>query len=255
MAPQLDLNETGKALFQKAATELQAEMLVELAKCGSHLRCAPVTYVMCRTQRDGSVYITMVQLLLAEAGSPWPSLTDPLPATPVKRVDHTIDFTVPEPTVLPSEMPDGDAAIAPIPVPGGAALRAEKPATFPAARTALRAALQSPNVSLPFTQGDVLAPNVAPLFTAYHGPSHSVAPHRKHASHQHALYYAAAWSSWQCQLCSTSITRQVRTHRHRHTHTRTHVQHVSAVHTQVSAHSEPGLVLWRVLLCSVHGLH
>lgn len=31
---QLDLNDTGKALFQKAATELQAEKLVELAKCG-----------------------------------------------------------------------------------------------------------------------------------------------------------------------------------------------------------------------------
>lgn len=174
-----------------------------------------MAYVTRRTQRDGSVYITMVQLLLAEAGSPWPSLTDPLPAVPVKRADHMIDFTVPEPTVLPSEMPDGDAAIAPIPVPGGA-LRADKPVTFPAARTALRAALQSPNVPLPFAQGDVLPPNVAPLFTAYHGPSRSVAPHRKHASHQHALYYAAAWSSWQCQLCSTTITRQVRPQQHTH---------------------------------------
>ena len=145
----------------------------------------------------------MVQLLLQEAGTPWPSLSALIPAVPSKKDERMIDFRVAEPGLQPSELLDGES-IAPIPVPK------DKPLSMSAARAALRASLQRSYSLLPFSTSDVLPRNVAPLFTAYYGTAPSVAPQRHHPSHPHTLYYAAAWSSWRCQLCQQTVARQVR---------------------------------------------
>lgn len=148
------------------------------------------------------MYVTVVQILLQEAGTYWPNLSQPLPFVPLEKKTSVIDFSHSDSVVPPSELLDGPV---PISVPG-----ADKPLTLSTAQSQLRAAVQSSYFLLPVSQSDILPPEVAPLFTAYYGTIPCVAPKRHHPAHQHALYYAASWSTWECQLCTQSITKQVR---------------------------------------------